>query len=667
MRRLMSFVAVASLAAAGCKATVGPISTAGFLNIYVALDAGPATNMDVDFGSSCPGFAVTRVLTIQNDSMASVNITGVSLSNTSAFSLVPPVIPANTEVGMNVTQTISFDPTGQGPVPSATFTVATSNGGPPTDAGGPASYSVTLSGTGVSAPTDPTFACNCPGSPGQTTSCNAIDFPTTYVGQTSNITVNVEDQGCTPMSLMAVIVCGDAGAMPFSVLPPIPSTVAFGNPVGLVVQYAPLTYTHADLDNCSLVLTTNDTSNPTVVIPLVGTNSNASVTITDPFPCPPPGLGGYLIDAGMKPGQVNVGETVIFPVTITNQGALPLVIGTPYFADAGPGYVVVDGGWSGTLYSISSGMTPTSATFDVAFTSPAAGSFVDTLVIPVTDGQPTQCVMQANSGGQLCTVPPGQIPQVTLPATNLLCTYTDSCITLQNCGSAPINIFAANVNDGGQPSFMRVDAGGGGVAVLQPGDDYPVCVSMTDPGTLGFADGGQPYDQNIVLSTDAPGYDAGYLISASATTYFVPQPANLVPVPISGLDDAGNPKVGQEITLLADIDAGMGQYYDFTWATPDISILGESNVCADGGGPAGSMGVSLSYSDGGEFYVTPVEDWNNGVNYHGICKVCVFLQEKDSTNPPPGPTGNCNFSGGTSPTVFHCWGCTGSVCTIVDP
>jgi hypothetical protein len=672
MRRFASFVVVATLAATGCKG--GPVRGAGgFLNIfYPDLDAGSlVTNTSIKFGDACPGFPLSRELFIRDDDSPSVQITSVSLSNTTAFSLVPPVIAANTQVqgGMVVTQTVSFNPTGQGPQPSSTFTIATADGTPLTASGNGATYTVTLSGNGISAPTAPTVAYNCPESAaGSATTCNSLLFPTTYVGLTSNLKLNIEDQGCTPLTLTAAIVCGDAGAMPFSILGSVPSTVGYGNPVTLSVQYAPIMLTSADL-GCSLVLGTNDTANATITIPLVGTNSEATVTITSPFPCPPPGTGGYLIDAGGKPGAVDVGASVIFPITIADQGALPIQVGMPYFADGGAGYIVLDGGWSGTLYPLGSDAGPSSATFYVEFTSPAAGNFINTLVIPVTNGTAQECLMEANSGGVLCTVPMG-VSQITLPDTMTLCGHTSACLTLQNCGTAPVHVFAATVN-GGAMSFDTVVDAGSIPATIQPNQDFPVCVSFTDPGSLGIADGGQPYIQNVNLSTDAPGYDAGYVFTASATTYYVPQPANVPPTPISGwndagyfygLDDGGNATQGQQMVFLADIDAGMGMYYDFTWATPAIvGSNGFVNVCADGGVlPDGGIlpGISLSYVDGGEFYVTPIQKWNFGSGVLPVCKVCVFLKEKEILSPPP--TGNCNFNGGTVPNAFHCWGCSDS-------
>jgi hypothetical protein len=111
---------------------------------------------------------------------------------------------------------------------------------------------------------------------------------------------------------------------------------------------------------------------------------------------------------------------------------------------------------------------------------------------------------------------------------------------------------------------------------------------------------------------------------------------------------------------LADIDAGMGEYYDFTWSTPFVTLgnNGYLNVCSD-------AGIMTGTPDGGEYFVTPLSPWITGAGITPVCKVCAFLTEKD-VNPPASPSGNCGFDGGYSPAVVHCWLCQmGGTCQVL--
>jgi hypothetical protein len=670
MRRLGVLAVLALAAASGCK-TSGPTSYAGFLDIYTDpnLDGGLVTNRTYSFPTACPNFPVTQDFYILNPGLTSVTIASVSLSSTAAFSLGPPVIGNNTivEPGANVTQAVQFDPQSSGPQPTSTLTVATVDGQLP-DGGGPASYTVTLSGMGSNGPSTATLATDCNGN----NPCRSLNFPLTAVGFPTELSVDVSNLGCPPLTLAVSFSGPDGGTSPYSLVSPAPGNVYYNNPVTLTVQYNPTAPNAADI-NWFLVLTTNDQTTPMYQISLTGLSTQSKVEFTAPSPtlCPSP------TQIGVN-GQANVGETLVVPYAIINNGQIPASVGTPYidggYIDGGVGFSVTNA-WS-TPITLDGGGT---ASFDVSFTSPGPGNYIGTVVIPVIGGALTSCQMSTRSVGGICS-PDGGLPVqvIVLPAppdpSMQLCGSTGAVVTLTNCGSAPIDFCGIDAGfdpDSGAPlnGYYGLDAGPYGE--LAPGQSFTIDIAFTDPATLN-----NPWSWTYNICNDAPGYgvdDAGgggYQLTIQVPTNPVPSVNPPVPpVVISGLDDAGvNPVFGQEMHLVADIDAGLGVYYDFVWVAPAV-LSTEVNVCADGGvglwfvdgGPGVLPDGGISSDVGGEAFVTPTKYWVPGDTHTPVCKICTFAYEHDVDG------GNCNFNNGFNPTDLHCFGGKNGIGVIVGP
>jgi hypothetical protein len=650
MRRSGLFVVLALVTALGCKSsTVGGIG--GVLDIYTQLDAGPITGTTFSFGTACPNFPVTQQFYIVNTGIPPVTISNVTLSSTSPFSLVPPVATGDVEPGNNVPQTVQFNPTSMGPQPSATMTVATTNAG--LSDGGPASYSINLSGNGSNGPAQATISTTCGANP----PCGYINFPQTAVGAPSRMPITVSNTGCPPLTLAVSFTGPDGGTSPYSLVNPAPAMVNFGNAANLEVQYAPTKGGSADFWN--LVLTTNDATNPITLIPLTGTSTELMITFQSPMLCP------HAISIGNN-GQVDVGTTTVVPYTMINNGSLQVKLGIPFIEDGGVGYSVTNA-WTAPII-VDGGDT---ASFDVSFTSPGAGQFLGTVDIPVIGGMDNSCQMSARSIGNICA-PDGGIPQQTIvlpPPTDpsmQLCgcaggvnPVSGTCNTFQvvlyNCGSAPIDF--CGIDAGTANAYFAIDAGPFGE--LPPDASFTIDVSFTDPGVLQ-----SPWIWTYNICNDAQGYantDAGgggFQLTVEATTIPVPvQNPPTPPVILSGLDDAGvNPVDGREMHMLAVLpDAGLGNFYQYVWTAAAVGT-NDVNVCGDAGfglwyvdgGFDGGPGIGNNF--GGEAYITPVGYWVPGDTHVNQCKICVFAYEVDAGN------GTCGFNGGFSPTVAHCFG-----------
>jgi hypothetical protein len=671
MRRLGALAVLALVVAGGCKQS-GTGVYLGFLDIYTepTLDGGLVTDRTYSFPTACPNFPVTQQFYIANPTLTSVTISSVSLSSTTAFSLAAPVIGNNTIVqpGTNITQTVQFDPPGSGPQPTSTLTVATLDGQLP-DGGGPATYTVTLSGMGQNGPADATIGTSCNSS----SPCNSLGFGLVAVGFPSDLSLTVSNQGCPPLTLATSFSGPDGGTSPYSLVSPAPGNVYYNNPVTLTVRYSPTVPNVADI--WDLVLTTNDPNTPVTKINLTGLSTQSKVEFTAPSPilCPSP------TQIGVN-GQANVGVPLDVPYGIINNGTIPVQVATPYidggYIDGGVGFSVANA-WTNPI-TLDGGET---ATFDVVFTSPGAGNYIGTVVVPVIGGALTSCQMNTRSVGGICS-PDGGLPVQTIvlpPPPNpndLLCGSTMGEVILTNCGSSPIDLCGIDAGfdpDSGAPlnGYYGLDAGPYGE--LAPGDSFTILISFTDPASLN-----NPWAWTYNICTDAPGYEVtdagggGYQLTIQVPTNPVPSVNPPVPpVVISGLDDAGvNPVFGQQMHLVADIDAGLGAFYDFVWVAPAV-LATEVNVCADGGvglwfvdaggAPQILPDGGTSPNIGGEAFVTPTKYWVPGDTHTPVCKICTFAFEHGVD------AGNCNFNNGFNPTDLHCFGGKDGIGVITGP
>ena len=326
--------------------------TGSFTVVAPRIGVAPASK---DYGAVTAGSSSGQVFTLSNTGTASLAVSGMTLTDTTNFSLntgggpkgcasAAPTIPA----GDNCTVSVGFVPQSVSSF-SATFSIASNDVANPT-------VNVSLTGNGVAGPV-----------PNIGVSPASVDFGPVVVGNSSIQEVTLSNTGTANLSVSGIALSGSAaysrnlsgGSNPCGSATP---TIAPAGNCTIEVTFAP----QADGGpfGATVTVSSNDPDTPNAAVSLTGTGSSDSDgdgvgDSVDNFPADPSkatppaatGTGKITVDAGSNP--LSIVETL--SDTEVNQTGRP------------PGYEFPDG----------------LVTFQVAVTNPGDNAVV-TLTFPST-------------------------------------------------------------------------------------------------------------------------------------------------------------------------------------------------------------------------------------------------------------------------------------------
>jgi len=177
------------------------------------------TPLAVDFGAVTIGVPQTRDVNIANLGVVDLEVSDLTLSGGSEFSLPADPSPVSVAPGTSLNVAVQYDPTNEG-TDNDTLGIVS-------DSPGEENVSVALSGTGVPQQADDCVASVDPAS---------LDFGTVQVGATSILTTVVTNSGGAECTVAAAVV--DSGA--FALVSGSNFTVpAYGGSVAVDVSYTP--------------------------------------------------------------------------------------------------------------------------------------------------------------------------------------------------------------------------------------------------------------------------------------------------------------------------------------------------------------------------------------------------------------------------------------------
>lgn len=243
------------------------------------------TPASLDFGTIAAGQTKSLTLAIRNSGTAVLQVSGTSIqpasfsvSTTSAFQLNP---------GGSSAISVRFAPVSAGSF-AGTLTFTTNDPASPT-------VRITLTGIGISAT-----------SPKAEVTPGSLDFTSVTIGQTKDLTLTLRNTGTAVLQVSRLTVDGS-----FTVTPATAFPVAAAASAALTVRFAPASI---GATTGALTLTTNDSAQPVIVIPLRGTGVSSSAPSID------------VSSTSLDFGTVQIGATKDMPLTIYNRGTATLLV-----------------------------------------------------------------------------------------------------------------------------------------------------------------------------------------------------------------------------------------------------------------------------------------------------------------------------------------------------
>jgi hypothetical protein len=407
-------------------------------------DAVPTPNLtlsttSISFGQAQIGSKVSRSLTLTSTGNAPLDINTITLSG-AAFSVGTLSLPATLQPNQQLTVTVTFDPTTQGPDAGTLTVMSNDNSGPAT---------VSLGGYGRTA-----------AAPQLTVNPTAVSFGNVPLNVASTQPVTLTSTGTAPVTISAAA----ANGAPFSVSGVnLPVTLNPNQSVTLQVQFDPNATGSA---SGQLTVTSNSTTGATTNIPLSGTGTAATT----------PGL--TVSTNSLSFGNVAVNSSATLPVTLTSSGSAPVTISTA--ALNGTGFTD-----SGATFPVT--LNPNqSVTLQVKFNPTTAGAATGQLTINSNSSTGSNAVVQLSGTGTVVTT---TTPQLTVSTNSLLFgnvavnSNATLPVTLTSSGTSPVTISAATLSGSG-----FTDSGSAFPVTLNPNQSVTLQVKF-NPTTAGAATG----------------------------------------------------------------------------------------------------------------------------------------------------------------------------------
>jgi hypothetical protein len=228
--------------------SVGPVTTIGYTSFDPQIEVTPS---DLAFGAVRVETTATGVVVVSNTGNAPLTITGLTLTTTAGYTVSPSAPPPAIAPGGSVTLSIIFGPVYELSY-SAQLNIASND--PVTPAA-----TVTLSGTGAV--------------PEVSWSPAALEFGNVEVGTGEPATLMITNAGAVPLTVAGMT----SAASEFAVTTAVTGTLAVGHSSPATITFTPPA---ADTYQSVLTFLTDDPSNPTVRVSMVGTGEPAWLSWT---------------------------------------------------------------------------------------------------------------------------------------------------------------------------------------------------------------------------------------------------------------------------------------------------------------------------------------------------------------------------------------------------
>jgi Abnormal spindle-like microcephaly-assoc'd, ASPM-SPD-2-Hydin len=512
-------------------------------------DAVPAPNLtlsatSISFGQTQIGSKVSRSLVLTSSGNAPLDVNTITISG-AAFSLGTQSLPATLPPGQQLTLTVTFDPTTEGP-DAGTLTVGSN------DPSGAAT--VSLGGTGTTT-----------AAPQLTVSPTVVNFGSVPLNIASTQSVTLTSTGTAPVILSAATVTGP----PFSVNgATFPLTVNPNQSVTLQVQFDP---TAAGAASGQMTLASNSTTGATTRIQLSGTGTPATT----------PQL--MVSTNSLSFGNVAVNSTATLPVTLTSSGTAPLTINA----------ATVNGmGFADPGATLPTTLSPNqSVTLQVKFSPTAAGAATGQLTVTSNSSTGGSAVVQLSGTGTAATT---TTPQLLFSSTALAfgsvpagSTATLS-LTLTASGTAPVAISSAALQGTG---FS--DSGATFPMTLNPNQSVTLKVQF-DPTASGAATG-----TLTVSSNSTTGGTTQVQLSGNGTavqhsidlTWDAPSSSS---DPVAGYNVYRSTNGGGSFTVLNSSPDGQTDYTDSAVQSGSTYVYEVKSVDANGVESGASNQITLT-------------------------------------------------------------------------
>ncbi|MGB2637133.1 MAG: choice-of-anchor D domain-containing protein [Candidatus Acidiferrum sp.] len=306
----------------------------------------------VSFGQVTVGKPAKQTVSVSNTGNVGINITQMTLSN-SQFSVTGMTTPMALAVGQSGSFTVAVNATAAGNV-TGTLTAQAD--------GGSAPVVVNLSASAVSAQSQLSL------------SASSINFGSVSVGSKGNSNLVLSNTGTTDLTISLLTLTGadfTIGGVT------TPKTISAGQSATIAVTFTP---TATGSATGSLVITSSDTANPTVTVPLTGSGTSAATGQLASNP------------TSLSFGAVATGTTTQKQITLTNTGTAAVKISS--ISSVGAGVTTSGLATPATLNPSQN------AILTVSFDPTAAGSITGTIKIVSDAGNSPLTIPVTGSGAQ---------------------------------------------------------------------------------------------------------------------------------------------------------------------------------------------------------------------------------------------------------------------------
>ena len=489
----------------------------------IALDPG-----SLNFGNVNVGASASLTTQVRNTGTAPLSVSAINRCTspaTSAEFTWAPAAPFSVNPGASATLTVSYAPSAAGMDTGCLALTSNASNGPTTN--------LAVSGTGA-VPPAPRIAVSPP----------SLAFGNVTVATSSPMSLTISNTGNAPLTGTIALGSGTSAEFTFS---PSSFNVAAGGSQAVTVTYAP---SAVGADTGSLVVSSNDASNPSVSVALSGTGVAA----------PAPNIA--LSPPSLSFGTVNVGGSASLTTQVQNTGTAPLIVNAIALCTSPA--TSPEFGWSpGAPFTVAAGG---STTVTVTYTPTAAGADSGCLAFSSNDLAKPTVTLSVSGTGQLPAAPRIAVAPSSLPFGNVTVGGSSSLtFTISNGGNAPLTGTVARAGGTSaeytfSPASFNVAAGGSQVVTVT----YAPTGAGTDTGSL------------AVSSNDTANPSVAVALSGTGVT--VPTPAiALAPASLS----FGTVVLGTSASLAAQIrNSGTavlevtsialcaGTSGEFAWAPP---------------------------------------------------------------------------------------------------
>jgi hypothetical protein len=310
------------------------------------------TPSSVSFGQVTVGKPATQTVSVSNTGNVGINITQMTLSN-SQFSVTGMTTPMALAVGQSGSFTVAVNATAAGNV-TGTLTAQAD--------GGSAPVMVNLSASAVSAQSQLSL------------SASSVNFGSVSVGSKGNSNLVLNNTGATDVTISLLTLTGAEFTISGVTTP---KTISAGQSATIAVTFTPTATGNA---TGSLAITSNDTANPTMTVPLSGSGTSAATGQLGSNP------------TSLSFGAVATGTTTQKQITLTNTGTAAVKISSISSVGAG---VTTSGITTPATLNPSQ-----NATLTVSFDPTAAGGTTGTITIVSNAGNSPLTIPVTGSGAQ---------------------------------------------------------------------------------------------------------------------------------------------------------------------------------------------------------------------------------------------------------------------------